>query len=74
MAKIKCEYPPPLQHPLMRSPLPRRTPSGWCSSETKSSTAMADAMGAQPGRVTVHCWSSVRPSVELSGPTTSPQK
>jgi len=35
-------------------------PSGWCSSETISSTARQLAMNETPGRVTVHCWSSVR--------------
>jgi len=39
-----------------------------------SSVAMLAAMGARPGLVTVHCWSSVRSRVEFSGATTSPQK
>jgi hypothetical protein len=29
-------------------------PSGCCRSDTRSSTAVADAIGANPGRVTVH--------------------
>ena len=31
-------------------------------------------MGANPGRVTVHCWSSVRSLVESVGAVTSLQK
>lgn len=31
---------------------------------TKSSTARAEAIGASPGRVTVHCWSKVRLAVD----------
>lgn len=27
--------------------------------EARSSTSLEDASGATPGRVTVHCWSSV---------------
>lgn len=47
------------------SPQSDRTyPSGWCKIPTRSSTAMADAMGASPGRVTVHCWSNVRLAVD----------
>lgn len=37
-----------------------RTPCSCCSRATSSSTASAPAMLATPGRVTVHCWSSVR--------------
>jgi hypothetical protein len=37
-----------------------RYPSGCCKTETSSSTAMDAAIGASPGRVTVHIWSSVR--------------
>lgn len=29
-------------------------PRGCCRSDTRSSTAVADAIGAKPGRVTVH--------------------
>jgi len=36
-----------------------RAPSGCCRIETRVSTRRAEAMGAIPGRVTVHCWSSV---------------
>jgi hypothetical protein len=36
-----------------------RGPSGCCRMDTRSSTSRADAIGAIPGRVTVHCWSSV---------------
>ena len=32
---------------------------GCWSTETRSSTSRADAIGAMPGRVTVHCWSRV---------------
>ena len=35
-------------------------PSGCCKREANSSTAVAAAIGASPGRVTVHIWSSVR--------------
>lgn len=35
-------------------------PSGCCKRETRSSTAVDDAIEAIPGRVTVHIWSSVR--------------
>lgn len=39
----------------------RRThPSGCCSNDTSSSTAVDEAIEAIPGRVTVHIWSSVR--------------
>lgn len=34
-------------------------PCGWCRRATASSTARAAAIGAKPGRVTVHCWSKV---------------
>lgn len=34
-------------------------PNGCWTSETRSSTADADAIGAMPGRVTVHIWSKV---------------
>eukprot|EP00955_Chlamydomonas_euryale_P001450 16621-Chlamydomonas_euryale.AAC.7 len=50
------------------------TPSGCCSSAASNSTARAEAIGDRPGRATVHCWSSVRLRVELSGATTSLQK
>ena len=43
-------------------------------SATIISTANAPAMGARPGRVTVHSWSNVRSLVEFSGATTSLQK
>lgn len=39
-------------------------PSGCWMTETRSSTAVAAAMDASPGLVTVHIWSSVR-SVKL---------
>ena len=39
-------------------------PWGWCRMPTKSSTARAEAIGASPGRVTVHCWSKVRLAVD----------
>jgi hypothetical protein len=45
-----------------------RRARGWCSTATASSTASADAMNANPGRVTVHCWSSVRSRVEFCVP------
>lgn len=32
--------------------------------ETKSSTASDEAIGASPGRVTVHCWSKERLEVD----------
>lgn len=32
-----------------------------------SSTARAEAIGASPGRVTVHCWSRVRLAVDCMG-------
>ena len=35
-------------------------PSGWLTRETINSTAKEDARRDRPGRVTVHCWSSVR--------------
>lgn len=35
-------------------------PKGCCKMETNISTADAAAMGATPGRVTVHIWSRVR--------------
>lgn len=34
-------------------------PRGCCKTEIKSSTAIAAAIGATPGRVTVHIWSKV---------------
>jgi hypothetical protein len=34
-------------------------PCGWWRRATASSTARAAAIGAKPGRVTVHCWSKV---------------
>ena len=48
-------------------------PLGWWRSVTISSTARADASICSPGRDTVHCWSSVRRSIELAGATTSLQ-
>ena len=45
-----------------------------CAVATIISTARAPAMGAKPGRVTVHCWSRVRSVVESPGATTSLQK
>ena len=45
-----------------------------CLSATSISAASAPAMGASPGRVTVHCWSSVRSRVESPGAITSLQK
>lgn len=39
-------------------------PSGCCSTETINSTARAPATMASPGRLTVHCWSSVRSLVD----------
>lgn len=44
----------------------RTYPSGWCRIPTKSSTARAEAIGARPGRVTVHCWSKVRLAVDCT--------
>jgi hypothetical protein len=35
-------------------------PSGWYNILLKRSAARPDAIEANPGRVTVHCWSSVR--------------
>lgn len=35
-------------------------PLGCWRSDTRSSTAVDDAIEARPGRVTVHIWSSVR--------------
>ena len=49
-------------------------PAGWARTAAASSTARADAMGASPGRATVHCWSRARSAVESPGATTSEQK
>jgi hypothetical protein len=40
-------------------PVGARTLEGCCRMETRSSTRRAEASGATPGRVTVHCWSRV---------------
>ena len=36
-------------------------PWGCWRGDTRSSTAVVDAITASPGRVTVHIWSSIRP-------------
>ena len=48
------------QRKSRRSPKVSTYPSGCCNRDTSSSTAIDAAMGASPGRVTVHIWSSVR--------------
>ena len=48
--------------------------SPWFQNPNFSSSLHAPAMGARPGRATVHCWSSERSTVESSGATTSLQK
>jgi len=41
-------------------------PSGWWRRPTASSTARAAAIGANPGLVTVHCWSKVLFAVDCN--------